>query len=325
MNAADAVSRTVGEWLETLDRDQRSRAVFPFDTGERLVWAYTPGERAGLALADMRPAQRTAAMRIVAAAMSERGAREVTDIIALETILGALEQEGGRGGWLRRDPEKYWFAVFGDAAGDEGWSWRIGGHHIAIQLTLVGRRVVGSTPSFLGANPAVVPRGPRSGVRALTGEETLARELLLSLPPDVRPIAVVDPVAPPDIMSGNGARADLRSIPSGIRYDALGRAGQDGLERLIRHYVGRVAEDIAAAEWARIEDAGLGATTFAWAGPAESGRGHYYAIRGPEFLIEYDNTQNDANHIHAVWRDVTNDWGADALAAHYGSHHASGS
>ena len=86
-----------------------------------------------------------------------------------------------------------------------------------------------------------------------------------------------------------------------------------------------MAEDVAAAEWARIEDAGLGATTFAWAGPAEPGRGHYYAIRGPEFLIEYDNTQNDANHIHAVWRDLTNDWGADALAAHYGSHHASGS
>jgi hypothetical protein len=325
MTAAEALARVVGEWLETLDRDQRSRAVFPFDTGERMVWAYTPGERAGLALADMRHAQRTAAMRIVAAAMSERGAQEVTDIIALETILGALEQEQGRGGWLRRDPEKYWVAVFGDVAGNEPWSWRIGGHHIAIQLTLVGERVVGSTPSFLGANPAVVPSGPRSGARALTGEETLARELLLSLPPDVRAIAVVDPVAPPDIMSGNGARADLRSIPSGIRYDALGPAEQDGMERLIRQYIGRVAEDIAAAEWKRIEGAGLGATTFAWAGPADPGRGHYYAIRGPRFLIEYDNTQNDANHIHAVWRDLERDWGADALAAHYGSHHPSGS
>ena len=129
-------------------------------------------------------------------------------------------------------------------------------------------------------------------------------------------------MAPPDIWSGNGARADLADVPSGIRHDDLTAPQQDGLERLIRHYLGRARDEVAAADWERIEAAGLAAITFAWAGPLEPGRGHYYAVRGPRFLVEYDNTQNGANHIHAVWRDLTNDWGEDLLAAHYGQGHA---
>jgi hypothetical protein len=323
---ADRLATSVRDWLATLDQNQREQASFAFDDTERFVWAYTPGERAGLSLQDMRPDQRDAAMGVVAAAMSARGAREVTDIVALESILGAIERERGRGNWIRRDPELYWFAVFGDPMdGDPAtgnpWSWRIGGHHIAIQTTVLDGRVIGSTPSFLGANPAVVPSGPTAGARALTGEETLARDLLLSLSSEARAVAVVDPVAPPDIFSGHGARADLRSIPRGIRYDALEPAGRDGLERLIGHYVGRAADDVATADWERIAESGLETTTFAWAGPAEPGRGHYYAVRGRRFLIEYDNTQNGANHIHAVWRDLENDWGQDLLATHYRTAH----
>jgi uncharacterized protein DUF3500 len=326
MTAGGVLARPVSEWLATLDPDQRERASFAFDDSERFVWAYTPGERAGLALRDMRPDQRAAAMRIVAAAMSNRGAQEVTDIVALESILGAIEHEQGHASWTRRNPELYWFAVFGDPTSDDPatdgpWSWRIGGHHIAIQMMAIDGRVVGSTPSFLGANPAVIPSGPSAGARALTGEETLARDMLLGLSPEARAIAVVDPVAPADIMSGNGARADLRSVPQGIRYEELEPAGRDQLERLIRHYLGRAADDVAAADWGRIAESGLDATTFAWAGPAEPGRGHYYAVRGRRFLIEYDNTQNGANHIHAVWRDLENDWGEDVLAAHYRTAH----
>jgi hypothetical protein len=322
MTAADRLAASVRDWLDTLDPVQRTRATFRFDDPERVVWAYTPGDRAGLALADMAPGQRAAAMRVVGAAMSERGATEVQGIIALEEILGALERTSGRSNWLRRDPELYWFAVFGDPTVDAPWSWRVGGHHVAVHMTVADGRLVGSTPSFLGANPAVVPDGPAAGSRALTGEETLARELLGSLSPEARGIAVVDPVAPPDIHSGNGARADVRSIPTGIRYDDLAAPGQAGLERLIRHYLGRAPDDVAASAWGRIVDAGLGPITFAWAGPDEPGRGHYYAVRGPAFLLEYDNTQNGANHIHAVWRDLETDWGGDMLAAHYRAAHA---
>jgi hypothetical protein len=324
VSGAGVLTGAVLAWLEALDPGQLERATFAFDDAERFVWAYTPGERAGLALRDMRSDQRDAAMRVVDAGMSERGARELADVIALEPILGAIERDLGRGNWPRRDPELYWFAVFGDPTMGDPWSWRVGGHHVAVHMTVIDGRVVASTPSFLGANPATVPTGHRAGFRALTGEETLAREFLLGLTPDTRAAAVVDPVAPPDILSRNSPRADPASIPSGIHYDELEPAGRDRLERLIRHYVGRASDEIAEADWERITEAGLDDVTFAWAGPAEPGRGHYYAVRGPRFLIEYDNTQNRANHIHAVWRDLTNDWGEDVLAAHYRAAHAGG-
>ena len=321
MTAAADLARSVRAWLDGLDAGQRARAMYAFASPERVVWAYTPGDRGGLALADMRSGQRAAAMAVVEIAMSARGADEVAAVIALEPILGALEREGGRAGWIRRDPERYWFAVFGDPEAGASWSWRVGGHHVAIHLTVADDRIVGSAPSFLGANPAVVPSGPAAGARALTGEETLARAFVTGLSQDQRAIAIVDPVAPPDIHRGNGARADLTAIPSGLRYDDLTKLQRDGLDRLVRHYLGRARDDVAAADWERIEDAGLAAITFAWAGPTEPGRGHYYAVRGPRFLVEYDNTQNGANHIHAVWRDLTNDWGEDALAGHYRRDH----
>ena len=318
---ADELVRAARAWLDGLDAAQRARAIFPFTSPERVAWDYRPGERGGLALADMRPDQRSAAMAVVGAAMSARGADEVAAIIELETILGDIERATGRSGHTR-DPERYWFGVFGDPEAGTPWSWRIGGHHVAIHLTVADGRIVGSAPSFLGANPAVVPGGPSAGARTLSGEEALAREFVTGLSAEQRAIAIVDAVAPPDILSGNGARAEAAGIPLGIRHGLLGPRQQEGLERLIRHYLGRARDEVAAAEWERIANADLAAITFAWAGPLEPGRGHYYAILGPHVLIEYDNTQNGANHIHAVWRDLTNDWGEDALAAHYRRGHA---
>ena len=321
MTAADT-QRAVVAWLARLNPGQRDTATFPFQSDERFIWAYTPGTREGLAIRDMSPDQRVAASKIVASSMSERTAGEVASIIALEAVLGELERTAGRGGWLRRDPELYWFAVFGKPDADGPWSWRIGGHHIALHVTLADGQVVGSTPSFLGANPAVVPSGPQAGFRALTGEETLARALLASLTVDERRVAIVDDRAPADILTEHSARADARPIPVGIPYRDLTPTARTDLERLIRHYVDRVRPDVAAGEWDRIAAAGLDDVTFAWAGPDEPGSGHYYAVRGPRFLIEYDNTQNGANHIHAVWRDLDNDWGEDLLARHYAAAHS---
>jgi Protein of unknown function (DUF3500) len=317
------LTRAVGDWLATLDADRRRRARFPFDDPDRFVWAFTPGDRQGLALRDMDPAQRDAALRIVEAAMSTRGAREVRDVIALESILGQIEREQGRSNWARRDPGLYWFAVFGepDDAG-RPWMWRIGGHHVAISRTVAAGEVVGSSPCFLGANPAVVPDGrPRAGERTLVGEEALARQLLDGLSPEARDLVIVDPVAPPEILTSNSARADPGAVPQGLRHADMDDIGRERLESLMQHYLERAPADIAAADWQRAVADGLSETTFAWAGSTDPGRGHYYAIRGPRFLVEYDNTQNGANHIHAVWRDLTNDWGDDLLAAHYRASH----
>jgi hypothetical protein len=322
--AAREIAVAISAWLGGLDARHRSQATFPFDSQERFAWQYTPGQRAGLAIRDMDAPQRDAALAIVRASLSAHGAAEVEAIIALESVLGELERASGRPGSPRRDPELYWFAVFGEPDDRAPWSWRIGGHHIAIHVTLAGGRVVGSAPSFLGANPAVVPSGPSAGARALTGEEDIARGLLAGLTERQRRSAIVDDTAPADILSGNGPRAMLASIPTGIRYADLDRSGRAALEGLVRHYLGRARPEIAGAEWDRIRSAGLEDVTFAWAGPEFPGRGHYYAVRGPGFLVEYDNTQNGANHIHAVWRDLANDWGEDLLASHYASSHAPG-
>ena len=319
--AGDAIAAAVRAWLDGLDDAQRAEATFPFDSDERFVWAYTPGTREGLALRDMRPDQREAAHAILRASLSTRTAGEVLSIITLESVLGDLERGAGRGGWTRRDPELYWFAVFGEPDDRASWSWRIGGHHIAVHLTLADGDVIGTTPSFLGANPAVVPGGPQRGFRALAGEEALARSLLGNMTPAERGAAIVADRAPADILTEHARRANAGSVPRGVRHADLQRLQQAELERLIRHYIDRMRSDVADWQLERIVGGGLGDVTFAWAGPDEPGQGHYYAVRGPRFLIEYDNTQNGANHIHAVWRDLDNDWGEDLLAAHLARAH----
>ena len=317
---ADRLAEAVGVWLGSLNAAQRSRATFAFDSNVRFEWGYVPGSREGLALGDMAQAQRDAAFDIIQAAMSDRGATEVRGVIELEPILGDLERAAGRGG-TRRDPERYWFAVFGDPGGEGVWSWRVEGHHISVASTVAEGQVISVTPSFLGANPATIPSGPRAGLRAIDGEESLARALLATLTPEQRRIALVDPVAPPDIRSGTGRRANVNALPIGISRDRLDPSQADGLDRLILHYLRRAPADVAEVAWERVSASGLDAVSFAWAGSDRPGQGHYYAILGPTLLIEYDNTQNGANHIHSVWRDPTNDWGEDLLAMHYQASH----
>jgi hypothetical protein len=323
-SAASDITAAVRAWLEGLDDGQRARATFPFASSERFVWMYVPGPREGLAIRDLRPDQREAARAIVAASLSARAAGEVAAVMALETVLGGLERSEGRLGGHRRDPELYWFAVFGEPGTSEAWSWRVGGHHVTIHLTIADDRVVGATPSFLGANPAIVPHGPLAGIATLAGEEALARALLAALTPAERSVAIVGDRAPADILSGTGRLAEVRSVPVGVRHADLGAAGRTALERLVRHYVDRVRPDVADETWERSVARAVGDLTFAWAGSDVPGLGHYYAVRGPAFVIEYDNTQNGANHIHAVWRELANDWGEDVLAQHLASSHGAG-
>jgi hypothetical protein len=324
--AAPAVAQQMADaarrFLASLSADGQAAARFDFGDAERYVWHYTPVDRKGLRLKDMTAAQREAAFLLLDSGLSARGAATAREIVALEPILREIERAAGDQAYLTRDPERYYFSIFGEPGGAAPWGWRVGGHHVCLHFTVVDRELIAPTPLFFGANPAEVRHGPAAGKRALAAEEDLARALLASLNAEQKAVAVVDPVAPRDILTKNYRSADPGAAPAGIRYAALSGEQRERLVGLIRHYTGRAAGDVDANAWRRIERAGLEPVTFAWAGPEERGQGHYYAVKGPSFLIEYDNTQNNANHIHAVWRDYADDWGEDLLAAHYAAAHA---
>lgn len=250
-------------------------------------------------------------MRLLDSGLSRAGARTARGIMALEPILKAIEEAAGRSDTERRNPEHYWFSIFGDPAGDEPWAWRVGGHHLCLHFTVVGGAVA-VTPLFFGANPAHVPSGPEAGLRVLAAEEDLARSLLASLDDRQRRETIVSPDAPRDILTRNEIRAEVAAAPTGIAYSSLRPDQQAGLTQLVELYLGRV-DAAPPVQTDRL--------SFAWAGSTERGQGHYYAVRSDDFLIEYDNTQNDANHIHTVWRDRLRDWGEDLLAQHYQQSH----
>ena len=237
--------------------------------------------------------------------------------MALEKILGDLEGSGGR---FQRDPDLYYFTVFGPPSLEHPWGWRVEGHHLSLNFLIVAGERVASAPYFFGANPARVYQGPLTGLRLLSAEEDLARDLLLSLDEQQRARALIDTQAPADILTGNHPRVDMGS-PGGLPAADMTEVQQQTMMNLIMEYASRLPEDVADRRLDRLDREGRTFIHFAWAGGAAPGEPHYYRVHGPGFLIEYDNTQNNANHIHTVWRDLGNDWGEDLLAAHYARSH----
>jgi hypothetical protein len=270
----------------------------------------------------MDQSQRQLAHQLLRTGLSQRGYMTATQIMALETILGDLEAAQRAAsplppltrGFLR-DPERYFFSIFGVPSTRDTWAWRVEGHHISLHFTIVNGTLVAGAPTFFGSNPAEVRSGSKKGLRILGAEEDAARALLYSLNAAQRTKALIDGIAPNDIVTAAKVKIDPLS-PTGIAAADF-RADQLILLRnLVDVYRGLLADDIAADRLARIEKAGWDKVAFAWAGPLERGQKHYYRVQGPTFLIEYDNTQNDANHIHAVWRDFNGDFGEDLLREH---------
>lgn len=318
--APEAVKRmtaAANAFLNTLDDSQRATASFPFEGDERYEWAYTPIDRNGLLTRDMTQEQHDAAMAMMDTAYSASAQKTARQIIALETILGEYEGMTNNVSQWERSTERYWFSVFGTPGGDQPWGFRAGGHHIGLATTIVNGELVAYNPLFFGSNPATVKHGPHEGMRTLVEEEDMARALVRSLSDDQKKIAIVDPVAPADVLTKNYRVADPNAAPNGIAFSALSDPQRESLVKIVRHYVNRGADDLAANYWKHVESVGMDRWSFAWAGPEEPGEGHYYAVSAPNFVVEYDNTQNGANHIHSVLRDFSNDWGEDVLAAHY--------
>jgi len=317
--SAAAMAGAADKWLGSLTAEQKQKAAFAFDSDERLRWHFIPNEmhpRKGVTFKEMTEPQKALAQTLLKTGLSARGYMTATAIMELEKVLVAVEGEKRR---FPRDHEVYYIAVFGTPGDKAAWGWRFEGHHISLRFDVVGGSMTASSPAFFGSNPAEVrtdvPGAAPKGTRVLGLEEDAGRAVVDLLDAQQRAVAIVQPDAPTDILTMIEPKVNALT-PPGIKISALTKAQRDALTHVIDVYAGTMAADVAAERMARLRKAGMDNITFAWAGSTEKGQKHYYRVQGPTFLIEYDNTQNDGNHIHSVWRDFNGDFGRDLLREH---------
>lgn len=320
---AEGVARAVADmtaaaqnFIASLDEDQKPLTVFKLDDPLQKFWKFTPGERKGLTLQQLRPEQDHLLMALLNSALSTEGFSKTLTIMSQEKIL--LDLEKGKG--PERNTEKYNILIFGEPSATGSWAWRYEGHHYSCSVTIAGGKMVSMTPSFMGTNPGEVKDGPRKGLRMLKDEEDLAVELVKSLTEEQKKEGVLPGPVPADVISGEKPKADPLS-PAGIASAKLDEKQRGLLWRIIGEYIGRYRPELAAPVAGKLKAAGDANLTFAWIGGTEPGQGKYYRIQSPEFLFEYDNTQNNGNHPHATWRDFNGDFGQDILAAHLKAEH----
>ena len=314
--AADALSERLAgaasAFLATLAPAERAKVQLAFDSDERFNWFYIPKGREGLPLKQMSPAQQKAALHLIETGLSQKGYSKAQAIRALDLVLAEIVKDP-----VRRDPEKYYLTLFGEPSPDGTWGMRWEGHHVSLHWTLVNGVAIATTPQFFGSNPAEVRDGPQKGTRVLHAEEDLGRALVTSLAAEQRAVAVLSPKAPNDILTTNTKEAAIQE-DKGLAWRAMNAPQREQLMALIEEHAHAQGPALADERLARLRKAGLDSVRFAWMGARERGQtGHYYRIQGPTFLIEFDNTQNRANHIHQVWREFKGDFGRDLLAEHY--------
>ena len=318
-DASTEMAKAADAFLAALTPTQKAQATFLFKTegkDERTNWHYIPRERKGLAMKEMSEPQRVLARALLRTGLSEDGYKKAEAIQGLEGIL--KEMEVGKTGGMVRDMERYFVSIFGTPGGKEPWGWRWEGHHQSFNYTCAGDAAPAMTPSFFGTNPGEVKDGPHKGLRVLGREEELGRALVKSLNDEQRKAAVILAEAPKDVLDLPGRN---ETKPEGVAYSALNAEQQKQLVTLVKEYLFRARTDVAAEDWAKVEKRGLDKLFFAWAGGLERGEPHYYRVQAGNFVLEYDNVQNGANHVHSVWRDFDHDFGLDVLAEHYKTEH----
>ncbi len=306
-------------FLNALNTEQKAKTLLNFDHDSKSNWHYFPAtmfERAGISLAELNEEQKDALFNLLKSSLSKSGYDKTLKIIDLENVLAELS-----GNSTMRDPEKYYAAFYGDPTKDKIWSWSFEGHHLSLNFTIDDKEV-SIAPRFMGANPATILSGPRKGERTLSQEEDLGFELINSFNAEQKQMALLDQEAFPDIITKNDKEVDPLK-PVGIRYKNLQLDQQSKLLDLIDVYLSNMPENLAKQRMENLKKEELDEITFGWAGATESGIGHYYRVQGKTFLIEFDNTQNKANHIHSVWRDFDGDFGRDLIKEHYhnSNHH----
>lgn len=313
--SAAAMAKAATALVASLSEEQKGVATFSFEAPGRTEWHFVPQDRPGLTIKAMSPAQRKLAHALLKTGLSAAGYQKTTAIMSLERVLAQMENNP-----VRRDPEKYYFSVFGVPQAEGTWGWKAEGHHVSLNFTVVKGTLIASTPLFLGANPGEVRQGPRKGTRVLGKEEDEGRRFLMSLTEDQRQRAIFDQTAPPDVVTGAASKADPLT-PVGLPAAELTPKQAQSLMDLLKLYATTVTPALASARMARVTEAGANKLVFGWAGGTKRGDPHYYRIAGPSFVVEYDNTQNEANHVHTVWRDYNNDFGRDLLRQHLSTDH----
>lgn len=318
------MSDAANTFLASLDDEQRAKGSFKFEDDEREFFHYIPAEdvakrfgrpRKGLPFTELTAPQRHLAQSLIAAGLSQQGAAKANTIMSLDDVLRIQEKDTTG----RRNSDKYFLSIFGTPSASGTWGFRFEGHHISLHFAFVNGKAAYS-PTFFGSNPAEVKEGPRKGLRALPQEEDLGRELVTALTPEQQKIAIVTDKAPDDILTAADRVAALKGQPNGLAASKMTAKQKEMLKNLVDDYANNVPEEMAQAR--RAQFAKLASQSyFAWAGVTAKGGPHYYRVTTPEFLIEYDCTQNDANHIHAMWRDLKNDFGRDLLKEHYKAAH----
>jgi hypothetical protein len=323
---ADMVN-AANRFLKSLQEEQRTKVAIPFEGEKRTAWHFIPssmmdarGGRRGLAMKEMSPDQTALAYGLLNTALSHKGHLQATTIMALEAILRDIEN-----GNPARDPAMYHVAIYGSPSADQTWGWSVEGHHLSLNIMLINGTDFSVTPSFFGSNPAIVKSGPFEGLDTLAAEQRIARQLIRSLSEEQQKKAIIDTKAPRDVITGAERRVDRDQFdpPQGISFEQLTDGQQKTLITLVHQFSNKYRTPILEQiqDRAPIDD-GKG-MYFAWAGSTKPGEGHYYRIQTPHYLFEYDNTQNGANHVHAVWRTFDGDFGEDLLRRHYetSSHH----
>jgi Protein of unknown function (DUF3500) len=309
---AEEMTDAADHFLAALTPEQKAKATFDLKDTERSNWNFVPLIRKGLTFKDMTPGQRLLGQALLNSVLSQRGYMKAATIMSLDDVLREMEQGKGP----VRDPELYYLSIFGTPAATGTWGWRVEGHHLSLNFTIVEGKAVTITPSFFGSNPAEVRIGPRAGLNILGSEENLGRQLVKSLNDAQKKIAIYTNVAPREIITGNDRKARALT-PTGLLASEMNQPQQALLQQIIEEYVRNYRPELADEDLKSIEQGGWGKIYFAWAGGVEPGEGHYYRVQGPTFLMEFDNTQNNANHIHTIWRDLKNDFGEDLLREHY--------
>lgn len=301
-------------FLGTLTAEQKKQASFAFDDKERLNWHFIPRPRNGLPIKQLEGNALKAAHALLQSGLSTVGYDQTLNVMSLEEVLYLLEGGVREERRAKRDPQKYYLSFFGTPAETGTWGWRLEGHHVSLNYTVKDGKVASSTPEFFGANPGTIEAGLGRQIRVLGAEEDIARSILKLCNEEQKKLAWIDMAAPDDLRTGGAtgtnpvASQPEASAPVGLSAAKMSNDQKKLLSELLSEYLRNMPGDVEKERRAAIEAGGLDKIHFAWWGDADQHKRHYYRVQGPTFLIEYNNTQNNANHVHSMWRNLGGDF-----------------